>query len=131
MIRKVLGSILMVSVFLAYGIGPALSLEIEHHHHVDDHHEHADMDFVLAHHNDHSHHEPADSPGEEPDGEEESPVGSSHSHCVCLAGETFAEPVGDAWNNLCSVSNGTLELPAGETCPDGPSFDLIKPPQLV
>jgi hypothetical protein len=131
-IHKFLGGMLMFAVVLVYGVGPVLVAEVEHHHHSDDdHHDHSRLGLVVDHHDDDSHHEPVNSPSEEQGDEDDSPARSSHSHVVFLGADAPVTSPDFAATDLPAHRGRMLDIPAGEGYPDGPSFDLEKPPQLV
>ena len=129
--HKVLGAILMASVLLVYGIGSVLTVEFEHHHHAEDQHDHVGAELLLVHHDDGSHHEPVNSPCNEQGDDDDSAPGSSHSHGVSLGVDAPAAWLGFTNGYMPPQSGRALRFPAREAYPDGPSFDLIKPPQLV
>ena len=130
MIHKLLGGISMVAVFVFYGIGATFSVVVEHHHHADEHHDHSHLELVLDHHDDDSHHEPVNAPEEGQGDEEAPPSHSPHSHFVFVGADVPVNLQDHVCSNL-SVHGRTFDVPLREDCPDGPSFDLEKPPQLV
>ena len=132
LIHRLTGVLLMAAVLVVYGIGTALVIKVEHHHHAGhDHHDHSDWDLIAHHHGDDSHHHPEEGPIDGRDDGEDGSSRSSHSHFVFLGVDAPVSPVGFGPEDLLPHISGEYEAAAEELCPDGPSFDLIKPPQLV
>lgn len=121
--RKFLETTLMVSILLVYGISPAFTMEIEHHHASDGDHHHCFLDWLFACDDDEHHHH--DSPDHSHEGED-----GSHSHVL------FAGSAGHA----AKWTAGSFPAPPGpslaprtelgQLCPDSPTYGLLKPPQL-
>lgn len=126
--RAILQTLLIIAVAFAYVAGPYLNVEMEHahavcqehgHQHPGDHHDHS--------HHPHDHDSPPFSgiPGEG-DSEDDS---HSHTHVVSLGVDTPFTPT--SHNAFIANWSGTYHPTAiSENVPDGPSFPLIKPPQL-
>jgi hypothetical protein len=121
--RKLLDTILVLGVIVAYGIQPASAVVIEHEHHADGHHHHSFLDWLFDCHDHHDNPQndlPMDS-GDDRDG--------SHTHVL------FSGSIGHAQNWLAAsfpLPPGATLLPCPEfrqRCPDSPTFGLLKPPQ--
>jgi len=133
-IEAILQTVLTLSVVVVYGVGSIAAVEIEHDH-GDSHpvesteapHEHHHHDHDDHHHDDHNGGED-DRDGETPDDEENS---SSHHHSHVVS---FDTQVATNFANLLpfevgGFSNARL-VPEKDLCPDGPFYELSKPPQL-
>lgn len=138
--RKLLHSLLVFAITLAYVVGSRLTMEFEHSHEVcsshghlhgeaipdDDHHSH---DHGRSHDHGHSHHHgPAPAP-DSPDGEDHHGE-HHHTHVVSLGADmpfSISISPGIGMTSWSSVRN---TFPDPDSCPDGPCFPLIKPPQL-
>jgi ABC-type nickel/cobalt efflux system permease component RcnA len=124
--RAILQSLLIIAVTFVYVAGPYVSMEIEHSHKMDQGHGHRHTG------DDHSH-DPLDPgsnpPHEAPQDGEPDRDSHSHTHVVTLGADS---PFTPASNDVFRANrNGTTQTAAIlETIPDGPSFRLIKPPQV-
>lgn len=124
--RKFLKTTLVVSMMFAYGISPGFAVEIEHQHASDGDHHHCLIDWLFDCHDHpcdgHHHHDSPDHSHEGGDG--------SHSH-VLFTG--FAVHATNWASGPFPVPPGALLIPLtelGQTCPDGPTYGVLKPPQL-
>ena len=125
----------MLSIGVVYGRGTAV-IEIEHehsnapagisssssHHDHDHHHHHEDSGS--------DHHDRGDNPD---DGEEPTDEGDSsphrHSHVLTIDTHAVPSPAKVPFPKM-ALRTGGKRVPFGELCPDGPYYELSKPPQL-
>ena len=119
--RVILQALLIIAVSFGTVLGSAVVVEIEHSHEVDTGHDHQHGE-----HDHHSHEDETPSPAEHShDGEEH-----SHSHVVSVGADVpFVAPDLPIAETISSEILVNL-LPTSDQFPDGPCFDLIKPPQL-
>ena len=135
-IEAMLQTFLILSIVVVYGVGSVAGVEFEHDHggdHAvesteapDDHHHHH-HDHDDHHHDDHNGGED-ELGGETPDDEE----GSSshhHSHVVSFDTQVATNLVNLQRSEAGIFSNERL-IPEKDLCPDGPFYELSKPPQL-
>ena len=118
----------MVCFFFVHFMGSVVVFEVEHVHHGDAGHHH---DIAGHNHNDSGHHEHAPLPGTDGDSEDDGSPLPSHSHPLSIdiaAATIFSGFVKLAANMAVPVRDLRLE---NFSWPEGPSFELIKPPQLV
>jgi ABC-type nickel/cobalt efflux system permease component RcnA len=134
-IVALLQTVLTLSVVVVYGVGSVVAVEIEHDHGDDHSVESTKAPHEHHHHNhdDHHHHDDHnggedDRGGETPDDEENS---SSHHHSHVVSFET---QVATNFVNLLASTVGNLLnerfVSEKDLCPDGPFYELSKPPQL-
>ena len=133
--RYLVNPLFAISFLLNFVVGPHVSAEIEHS---------PDGPFDHAHHqagmgaghthehppHDHDHGDDETPPHEPGGGPSESP-GPSHSHHVSLGVDLPIASFGTTLTQVDAGPNSDRVIPRAESCPDGPYFELIKPPQLV
>ncbi|BCX48450.1 hypothetical protein HAHE_23580 [Haloferula helveola] len=133
---RLLHSFLALVIAFSYAAGSRVVVGMEHCHdtHGSDHQVQTEPVHDCHSHvgdHDHSHDHAPDSPSDsEPD---EGGHGSEHHHHFHVIAMGLDAPVGNAASGLIRGAPWTTLrsfLPDGESAPDGPSFDLIKPPQL-
>lgn len=133
--RYLVSSLFAVSFLFNFVIGPHVSAEIEHSHEGPVGHAHHQSGMGAG----HTHEHPPyghdqgeqESPSHEPGEDQPSPERSSHSHHVSFGVDL---PIASFGSTLTQVDPGPDSdrlIPRAENCPDGPFFELIKPPQLV
>jgi hypothetical protein len=143
-IRSVFHSLLIFSVVFTYGIGGAAAFEIKHGHAHGEGHEHASAEVTeedsaeeSEHHHhgeDHSHkseepNDPDEDSNDEEEGSEDSPHPHPHSHAFSL--DTHFSFPNHGFSNLGALAwNSSRFLPENENCPEGPFYELMKPPQV-
>ena len=138
MSKRILAGLLTVCFLVVQVIGSVVALEIEHVHH--DHHGHDFAGFHVSsgsdaesHH--HHNHPPTGGHGEDDEPKDDQPEDDSpatpHSHALsvntafALADQVFFadDPGHDLPKRGIHTEN--------EICPDGPSFEVTKPPQIA
>lgn len=132
-IEALLKTILTLSVVVVYGVGSVAGVEFEHDHgashsvessEVPTHHDH---DHHGHHHDDHDGGE--DDKGGETPIDEGNSTSHQHSHVV-----PFDTQVATSFLNLLASTVGGFSnerlVPEKDLCPDGPFYELSKPPQL-
>lgn len=127
-IGGILQSILTLSVVFVYGVGPIAAIEVEHSHEDSgapashEHHHHYN-DGEEGHHGGNN-----DGSDEQPNKDEDS---SSHRHSHFLSFDTHVaySPPNIQSPKVMVFANERL-IPEVALCPDGPFYDLSKPPQL-
>ena len=133
-IETMLQTVLTLSIVVVYGVGSVAAVEFEHDH-GDSHpvesteapHEHHHHDHDDHHHDDHNGGED-DRGGETPDDEENS-SSHHHSHVVSFDTQVATNFVNLLASTVGSFSNERI-IPEKDLCPDGPFYELSKPPQL-
>lgn len=129
-INSILHVVLTLSVIVVYG-GGATAIEMEHEHSD----AHAEVSSGSSHHHHHhddgsDHHDRGDNPD---DGEEPTDEGDSsphrHSHVLTIDTHAVPSPAKVPFSKMAFRTSGK-RVPSGELCPDGPYFELSKPPQL-
>jgi len=133
-INSILHAVLMLSVILVYG-GGATAIEMEHEHSD----AHAELSSSSPHHHHHHHDDDNDGSdhhdrGDHPDeGEEPPEEGDSsphrHSHVLAIDMHAVSTQAKVPFPKM-AFRTGRKRVPFGELCPDGPYFELSKPPQL-
>lgn len=124
--NKLMEITLVMAMFLALGVGPGRSVEVEHDHQAHDDHGHCWLDWIFG---CHGHHHGGEHEDHAPCGSQDCD-GGSHSHVLVVSA------IGQIaiWaSSSYLVPPGTILMPredCGQICPDGPSFSLLKPPQL-
>ena len=130
-IEAVLQAVLTLSVVVVYGVGSVAAVEYEH-----DHGDFHPAESTEAphehHHHDHDGHDHNDGEDER-DGEAPDDEGnqSSHHHSHVLSFDTQVETnfVKLLVSAIGVFSNERVVF-EGDLCPDGPFYELSKPPQL-
>ncbi len=120
---RVLHSLLAISVTMVYVVGLQFTVEFEHSHHVHGDHGHSHV-ADSSEHDHHHHHDPAPSDDESRD------TPHRHSHSVTVGMDMPSAPAVHLEMGLDSWTRHDYFQRGSEPCPDGPCFDLIKPPQL-
>lgn len=126
-IEAMLQTVLTLSVVVVYGVGSGAAVEIEH--------DHGDSHLVESieaphehhHHDDHKGGE-NDRGGETPD-DEGNPTSHHHSHVISFDTQVATNLVNLLPFEVGGFSNERL-VPEKDLCPDGPFYELSKPPQL-
>jgi hypothetical protein len=130
-INSILHVVLTLSIIVVYG-GGATAVEMEHEHsdaHAPEssgsshHHHHHDDDG-----SDHHHREHHDDDSEEPSEEDDSSP-HRHSHVLSIDMHAVPSPAKVPFAKMAFGNSGKRVL-FGELCPDGPYYELSKPPQL-
>jgi ABC-type nickel/cobalt efflux system permease component RcnA len=133
-IEALLQTVLTLSIVVVYGVGSVAAVEFEHDH--GDSHSVESTEAPNEHHHDHDgHHHHDDHNGDEDDkgGETPDDEGNStshhHSHIV-----SFDTQVATNLVNLLPIGALGFSIerlaPEKDLCPDGPFYELSKPPQL-
>jgi hypothetical protein len=124
--RAILHSLLIISVMFVYVAGPYLTVEMEHSHEVCENHDHHHPGDEHSH---HPHDEGSIPSSEAPDGDTPEDDSHSHTHVVSLGMDSPFTPA--SHNTFMANRIGAYHPVAiSEFVPEGPSFPLIKPPQL-
>lgn len=130
-INSFFNACLVLSVLFVYGFGPVAVVEVEH-----EHEEPQVLAFLENHdRHDHDHHDhggdehPSDEGGDDNSSEDHSPHSHRHSHFVSFDLPTaFGSATFPVLKRLkCFMERLDTE---SVLCPDGPFYDLLKPPQL-
>lgn len=137
--RYLVNPLFAISFLLNFVVGPHVSAEIEHSHDgpFDHAHHQAGMGAGHTHEHpphDHDHgddHGDDETPPHEPGGGPSESPGPSHSHHVSLGVDLPIASFGTTLTQVDAGPNSDRVIPRAESCPDGPYFELIKPPQLV
>lgn len=131
--KGVFNTVLAAVLLLSSVVGPCLTVEIVHSHEEAGHHCHARMSgsaSLVHHHGDHHHHghhhEEPEETGQDRDGSD--PLSHTHHFCCGIdfplaSQESTPAPVG-----TCPAT-GRVGF-RGDKCPEGPFFEVTKPPQL-
>ena len=133
-IEALLQTVLTFSIIVVYGVGSVAGVEFEHDHGdshsvkstkaPDEHHHH----HGSHHHHDDHHGGEDDKGGEAPDDEEDS-TSHHHSHVISFDTQVATNLVNLLPSDVGEFSNERL-VPEKDLCPDGPFYELSKPPQL-
>jgi len=132
-----LSTALRVAVALAFGVAAVsngmLAVEFEHSH-ADEHHDHGHHHY--HHHGDgsdtdHGSDPPAPDPcGDEDRDSKEDTDRGTHRHTVLIEAGQMIAPVIERLLPAAAPTARTVRT-GHHRCPTGPSFDLLKPPQLL
>lgn len=130
--KRIIAALLTACFLFVHIFGSVMAIEIEHSHAGDVGHVHEVEGFTISTASNHHDHAPAPvNEDEDEDGqpEDDSPH-PSHSHLISLSLDASSPPSILA-GFVNQSAHDDLALLEEERCPDDPSFDLIKPPQLV
>ncbi len=133
-VEALLQTVLSLSIVVVYGVGSVAAIEFEHDH--GDCHSVESTEAPNDHHHDHDGHhhhddhngDEGDRGGEAPDGKEDS-TSHHHSHLISFDTQFATDLVNLLPSEVGEFSNERL-VPEKDLCPDGPFYELSKPPQL-
>ena len=131
--KRIFAGLLTACFLFVHVLAPVVAFEIEHSHHGNAEHDHDYAVFSVskgsdAESDDHDH-----APIEQQEDEDDLPNGGSpsHTHFLSLSVDIPSYVSGSL---VFEPNVETIEesfRPERESCPGGPSFEVMKPPQLV
>ncbi len=125
-----IATLLAVAVIFSHTVAAFQTVEIEHSH-INGNHHHSHGDFHDSHHTDSHHHTPP-TPLEGHDESDDTsiPGSDTHKHIVTTGIDGPVAPADFPAIIRIHTMGTTPYIEQNYSCPDGPLFEVIKPPQL-